>query len=130
MIAARERLEDRIADLDWDDLLTRLDADGFVQTPRIFTPAECDALAAEFDDGSFRSTIDMRRYRFGEGVYRYFSDPLPDLIDGARHALYPALARQANRWADQLRLSTRSTPRSSTRSGRSATAPVRAGRRR
>jgi hypothetical protein len=103
VIATRDALDARIAELDWDDLLTRLDADGFVLTPPVYTPAECAELGGLFDDGSFRSTIDMRRYRFGEGQYRYFSNPLPALIDDARHALYPALARHANRWAEQLR---------------------------
>jgi hypothetical protein len=103
VIAARDSLDHRISGLDWDELLARIDADGFVLTPPVYTPAECAELGALFDDGSFRSTIDMRRYRFGEGLYRYFSNPLPALIDDARHALYPALARQANRWAEQLR---------------------------
>jgi hypothetical protein len=30
----------------------------------------------------------MRRYRFGEGEYKYFDAPLPEVIDGGRHALY------------------------------------------
>jgi hypothetical protein len=96
-------VQDRIADLDWDDLLGRLDDDGFVLTPPVYTPAECAELAADFDEDRFRSTVDMRRYRFGEGLYRYYSNPLPPAIDDARHALYPALARLANRWAEQLR---------------------------
>jgi hypothetical protein len=103
VIASRDSLDHRISGLDWDELMARLDVDGFVLTPPVYTPAECAELGALFDDGSFRSTIDMRRYRFGEGLYRYFSNPLPALIDDARHALYPALARQANRWAEQLR---------------------------
>ena len=44
----------------------------------------------------------MRRYRFGEGEYKYFDAPLPDLIDDARRALYPPLAGVANEWARRL----------------------------
>jgi uncharacterized protein len=93
----------RIHDLDWDALTARLDEDGFVQTPAILRADESRELAAQFDDGRFRSTIDMRRYRFGEGEYKYFDAPLPDPIEQARRAFYPPLARLANEWARRLR---------------------------
>jgi hypothetical protein len=93
---------ERIAELDWPALAARLDDDGFVQTPPVYTAAECRELAAAYDDGHFRSTIDMRRYRFGEGEYKYFDAPLPDLIEQARRALYPPLAELANEWARRL----------------------------
>jgi uncharacterized protein len=100
--ATKQTVADRIVDLDWRALTERLDADGFVQTPPVYTASECRELAASFEDGSFRSTIDMRRYRFGEGAYKYFDRPLPELIDEARHALYPPLAELANEWAQRL----------------------------
>ena len=93
---------DRIAALDWSALKAELDAVGHVQTPPVLDAAECGALAAEFDDGRFRSRVDMRRHRFGEGEYKYFDAPLPPLIDTARHALYPPLAELANAWAQRL----------------------------
>jgi uncharacterized protein len=95
-------IADRIADLDWAALAARLDEDGFVQTPPVYSATECRELAAAYDDGRFRSTIDMRRYRFGEGEYKYFDAPLPELIDEARHALYAPLAELANAWAERL----------------------------
>jgi hypothetical protein len=100
--ATKQTVADRIDDLDWPALAERMDADGFVQTPLVYTGGECRELAASFEDGSFRSTIDMRRYRFGEGAYKYFDHPLPALIDQARHALYPPLAGLANDWAQRL----------------------------
>src|SRR5689334_3365311 len=93
---------DRIAALDWPALAAQLDERGFAQTPPVYRAAECDELAAAFDTGRFRSKIDMRRYRFGEGEYKYFDAPLPALIDDARHALYPPLAAIANDWAGRL----------------------------
>lgn len=93
---------DRIEGLDWGALTARMEADGFVQTPTVYTAGECRELSATFDEGNFRSTIDMRRYRFGEGEYKYFDAPLPELIDQARHALYPPLAELANDWAQRL----------------------------
>jgi uncharacterized protein len=100
--ATTQTIADRIADLDWGSLTARIDEDGFVQTPPVLSASECRALGASFEDGSFRSTIDMRRYRFGEGEYKYFDAPLPEVIDGARHALYPPLAGLANEWAQRL----------------------------
>jgi hypothetical protein len=93
---------DRLGRLDWPGLTQRMDEEGFVQTPPIYTATECRELAATFEEGRFRSTIDMRRYRFGEGAYKYFDAPLPELIDAARHALYPPLAALANDWAQRL----------------------------
>jgi hypothetical protein len=101
-IATAHDVADRIAGLDWSALTARIDEQGFVQTPPIYSAGECRELAAHFDVGRFRSTIDMRRYRFGEGAYKYFDAPLPELIDRARGALYPPLAQLANAWAQRL----------------------------
>jgi hypothetical protein len=91
-----------IADLDWTALTARLDEDGFVQTPGVLGPEECRELAAQFEDGRFRTTVDMRRHRFGEGEYKYFDHPLPAAIEQVRRALYPPLAALANDWAARL----------------------------
>jgi uncharacterized protein len=100
--AIAQPVADRIAELDWGALTAQIDADGFVQTPPVYSAGECRELAASFEDGHFRSTIDMRRYRFGEGAYKYFDAPLPALIEQARGALYPPLAELANAWAERL----------------------------
>lgn len=93
---------DRIAALDWPALTAGLDDRGYARTPPVYSAEECAELAAQFDDGRFRSRVDMRRHRFGEGEYKYFDAPLPALVDAARHALYPPLAALANDWATRL----------------------------
>jgi uncharacterized protein len=93
---------ERIQGLDWPALTAQLDEEGFAQTPAIYRAGECAALAKSFENGAFRSRVDMRRHRFGEGEYKYFDAPLPDLIDEARHAFYPPLAELANEWARRL----------------------------
>ena len=53
--------------------------------PRLLTDAQCDALAACYDDPSrFRSRIIMSRHGFGRGEYQYFAYPLPDVIQTLR----------------------------------------------
>ena len=95
-------LAERVDALDWDDLGRRLDEHGFAITEPLLDAGECAALAGLFDDGRFRSTIDMARHRFGDGRYRYFDDPLPEPIAELRWALYGHLAPVANRWAELL----------------------------
>jgi hypothetical protein len=91
------------AELDWPQLGHRLDEQGFAITPPLLTSEQCAAVAAMFDDEErFRSTVVMARHAFGEGRYRYFADPLPELVQTLRTQLYPPLARIANSWADRL----------------------------
>ena len=96
-------LESRLAALDWARIDIALDATGFAIAPGLLRPRECAGLARLFDDDSrFRQTIDMARYRFGVGTYRYFAAPLPPLVDALRTGLYPHLARAANRSTETL----------------------------
>jgi hypothetical protein len=88
--------------LDWDAIEHDLDETGFVVTEPLLSGDECAGLAALFDTDAFRSTIDMARHRFGEGRYRYFSDPLPEPVQAARVAFYERLVPVANRWASLL----------------------------
>ncbi len=92
----------RIGQLDWPQLVRQLDEHGFAVTDPVLSADECVGLADLFDGDRFRSTIDMARHRFGDGRYRYFARPLPELIQGARVAFYEQLAPVANRWADLL----------------------------
>lgn len=96
-------IEARVAALDWSALEAALDGDGFATTPPVLTPGECTALAALFADARrFRTRVDMARFRFGLGEYRYFARPLPRLVTALRTAFYRRLAPLANRWAAAL----------------------------
>ena len=88
--------------LDWSELRRQLDARGFAVSAPLLSDAECRSLAELFDTGSFRSTIDMARHRFGAGRYRYFADPLPDAVALLRSSLYAQLAPVANAWSALL----------------------------
>lgn len=93
----------RLARLDWQTIEASLDADGHAVTPPLLTAAECRGLVRLYaDDGRFRSTIDMARYRFGVGEYRYFAHPLPDVVAALRTHAYARLAPVANRWMARL----------------------------
>jgi uncharacterized protein len=93
----------RVEALDWLRIEHDLDQMGYAMTPRLLEADECDELAGLFgQDERFRSTIDMRRYRFGSGVYRYFDYPLPGTVQELREGFYPPLAIVANRWASML----------------------------
>lgn len=82
-------LRERVDSLDWGELTERIHADGFAITEPLLSEQECDELLGLFDRGSFRSTVEMARHRFGEGSYRYF-DPLPDPVAALREGYLPA----------------------------------------
>ena len=82
-----------------------LDSQGFSVIKKVVSAADCQKLAGLFDqDAYFRSTINMSRYGFGRGVYRYFQAPLPPSLVGLRAALYELLLPCANQWQKVLNL--------------------------
>ena len=88
---------------DWDGIRAQLDQTGCALTGPLVTPIEADKLIETYaDDGAFRSTIDMGRYRFGAGEYRYFARPLPPVIESLRRELDPHLLPMAREWWAQL----------------------------
>lgn len=83
--------------------MTELDEYGCALTERVLTPDQCRSISALYDDAElFRSTIDMARYRFGSGQYRYFRYPLPAVVSELRAAFYPRLLPIAREWAARL----------------------------
>ncbi len=96
-------ITERIAGLDWDGLHGQLDGRGFARTPQVLTAPECEALMELYESARFRKRVDMGRYRYGEGEYKYFDDPLPPAVAELRRALYGHLAPLANRWAGALK---------------------------
>lgn len=88
---------------DWVNIGRSLDTHGNAVLPGLLTAEQCDDLVALYpqEDG-YRTWIVMARHGFGRGEYKYFSYPLPSLIDQLRHALYPWLVPVANRWNLQL----------------------------
>ena len=99
---------ERVARYDWGSLAAELEGRGSAVLGELLTPAECVALAGLYpDEAHFRSHVRMARHGFGQGEYRYFRYPLPELVSGLRTALYPRLAPVANAWSERLRLGTR-----------------------
>ena len=67
-------------------------ADGYAPLGQLLSAGECRTLRALYgDESAFRKHIDMARYRFGEGSYRYFAYPLPEKIARLREELYAEL---------------------------------------
>jgi hypothetical protein len=90
-------------DHDWTTITAELDEHGCALTGELLTDVETKALRLLYDDdAAFRSTVDMARYRFGAGQYRYLAAPLPDVVDELRHALYPRLLPIARDWWTKL----------------------------
>lgn len=96
----------RVHGLEWPRLIAEVDESGCAQTQQILTLDECAAVAGMYEnDELFRSTIDMARYRFGSGQYRYFDYPLPVIVAELREAFYRQLLPVARDWAQKLRRS-------------------------
>ena len=93
----------RVDGADWAAIAAEAGEFGCALTPPLLEPGECAALAGLYDRGErFRSVVEMGRYRFGEGEYKYFARPLPEPAERLKQALYPRLLPIARDWYAKL----------------------------
>ena len=94
--------------LDWQGIVDELKQSGNAVLKSIVSQRECEALMSWYaSDEYFRSRVVMARHGFGRGEYKYFSYPLPDILQGLRTSLYKRLAPIANEWNQQMNIDTR-----------------------
>ncbi|MEP6668216.1 MAG: 2OG-Fe(II) oxygenase [Chthoniobacter sp.] len=97
-----------LAKIDWPRVAEDMHAKGFAHVSGVLTADACGRLIADYDQPKFyRKTITMERYRFGLGEYKYFSYPLPEVLQTIRETVYPQLAPIANQWMEWLGLEKR-----------------------
>lgn len=95
----------RLAAIDWKPITAQLHDKGFVIVREVLSKQECETLIAGYNaDHTYRKTINMERYRFGLGEYKYFQYPLPGLITTIREQVYAAIAPVANQWMEVLNI--------------------------
>lgn len=96
----------------WRQLESNLDAHGFATIEDLLTPAQCNSVSRLYEsDTRFRSRVVMSRHGFGQGEYRYFAYPLPELLVTLRDTLYSRLVSTANRWNSELGIDRHFPPR-------------------
>jgi uncharacterized protein len=77
----RTGIADRVAGLDWPQMISDLDGYGCAVARSVLTSKECEELGSCYDqDEHFRSRIVMARHGFGRGEYKYWTYPLPETI--------------------------------------------------
>ena len=93
----------QVESLDWQGIVDELNQSGNALLKGILTARECKALTSLYaSDECFRSRVVMSRHGFGRGEYKYFSYPLPDILQELRTSLYKRLAPIANQWNQQM----------------------------
>jgi hypothetical protein len=92
-------------DLGAESFLDELNCNGYAILKNVLPEEDCRWLISQYSNPDlYRKTINMERYRFGSGEYRYFDYPLPGIIQQIRESVYPLLVPIANNWMQYLRL--------------------------
>jgi hypothetical protein len=98
----------KVRKIDWSHVAESLHRNGYASVPAVLQRQQCDSLIDLYSSQTgYRKIVCMERHRFGLGEYKYFDNPLPDIVQSLRVNLYPQLAPIANSWMDKLRIPTR-----------------------
>jgi hypothetical protein len=98
-------IQQRINLLNWDGITEDMNERGYASASNILTGAECDEVTLQYyNQALYRKTINMERYQFGLGEYKYYQYPLPVIVQQLRENVYPKLAPIANTWMRVLNI--------------------------
>ena len=101
-------MHERISNVDWGKVTEEMHEQGYAVVSKLLSEEDCEGLINNYDNQQcYRKTITMERYRFGIGEYKYFSYPLPKLLQTIREDVYPKLVPIANKWMKSLRMEAR-----------------------
>ncbi len=94
---------EKIKNSNWVEIRESLDLHGSALIKDVLSQKQCDEITGFYKEETlFRSTINMQRYRFGKGEYKYFNYPLPKAILSMRENFYQPLVSIANDWMGRL----------------------------
>src|SRR5258706_13351770 len=87
----------------WPEINASLNEKGFALVPEVLSKEDWAELTSLYrQQDLYRNVINMRRYRFGQGEYKHFNYPLPEIVQLLRKELYKPLTTVANQWATLL----------------------------
>ena len=96
-----------ISKLNWTAIYDSLNERGYASIPNMMTTQGCEELISLYGNSQlYRNVINMQRYRFGKGEYKYFNYPLPPIIQTLREGMYTPLSKIANTWMKYLSIDT------------------------
>ncbi|WP_396590903.1 2OG-Fe(II) oxygenase [Allomuricauda sp. R78024] len=97
--------KDRLDGIIWQNVQNEIAQQGYSILENVLDDTHCSELIDGFTDSTlYRKTVEMERYRFGSGTYKYFRYPLPETLQQLREKTYPKLALVANQWMNNLKL--------------------------
>ncbi len=89
----------------WENVQNEIAQQGYSILENVLDDEDCSKLMDGFTDSTlYRKTVEMERYRFGSGTYKYFKYPLPSLLSQLREDIYPKLVPVANQWMEDLKM--------------------------
>lgn len=101
-------LESKLESIDWQKVASSLNLNGYALIPKVLSESQCHKLIEGYGNHRwYRKKVIMERHRFGLGAYKYFSYPLPALIQELRVGIYRYLSPVANLWMQLLNIGTR-----------------------
>jgi hypothetical protein len=98
-------LKQRLEQVNWTDVAESMHAKGYASILGILSAEECEALVNRYNDADgYRKTIVMENHGYGFGQYKYYSYPLPGVVQTLREVVYPNIAPIANKWMEVLNI--------------------------
>ncbi|RFZ82154.1 prolyl 4-hydroxylase subunit alpha [Mucilaginibacter terrenus] len=93
----------KVQQTNWQVVTDSMHDKGYAIVPGILDEAECDNLVNQYpEEGIYRKTIQMEHHGYGLGQYKYYSYPLPAVVQQLREHVYPHIAPVANKWMEVL----------------------------